>query len=1129
MRKFLIALSFLMVLQVQHIYANPITAERAKALASAFMDNNTIQPVLVRKAERKRQKALAAKYQETAPYYIYSRGEGCGFVIVSGDDALPEVLGYTENGDYDENNMAPFLKWYLEYYGNLVEAAQEAGAGKMTQPSYATTRTEVSPLLTTHWHQSSPYNDLCPLRRDGGGRCVTGCVATAASQVIYYWRKDLPNTTQAATTSYTYGTDAKPTTAFPKGTPMKWELMLNSYGSEPSDYKEAVATLLAVVGGGAGLTYGSSTSGHNDNCRAVFKNIFNLKEGTENAKDWGSDYNNISDEQWATMLYKELSQARPVLYSGCNANGEGHAVVVDGYQESTGLFHFNLGWGGQSDGYYTTNRGKSPSWGFNDSWQECVTGVYPMQQNLQATIECPVHVYKSRNNTIKVKVSNQGTLDYSGVYLFASSSASKPTSLSDAKAKDTSTILSNDGSEYTFKFEVKPTTDNCYFTLTDNKLNVISQVKITTIVPETDVWLKKLEIQSSTEVENDYPVVYNNKATASATFENKANVGYEGTLKLNLYGSSDGGDSFRYIATKSSKLSVDAMGEGSVQFSIVSTTTCPLYTDTLYYATLQLESTAHDIINVPEDADTLVKFVMKESDMKVLDFTDGCLALSGHWDNNAFTTFAKKTIYKTATSYDLTKVTCITDITSSPVNPNAVIYVDDENAEGYNVVYGNHCKNLTLTPGYNFVPKEDFSADYVCMNINQTANKWGLITTPCDLTVPYGMIARTIDSHAASGITNKTTDVTELSAGKTYLISSSSSRNQILCGFNSKVSTNTLQNPDSAIVGTYINAEIPAGSMVLDMEDTQYFRKTEEGGVVDALRGYFYDPSQSREFKANSSLVSDPAFFTLGEAIEEAYDIRDEYADVAYQSAYHQLTDSIAKAEQVYSEREYTNAQIKALANNLLQTAAYYATQYDYVEGQEIDCTTKIVNPSFEDGKTTGWTVADTKVTTIRKADATNYKGVGADGTYLLYSYSSNSSSGSEIHQVVTGLDAGYYRLSAMVGSDSDNTITVFAGDSTVTVPAHSFGKYYLTKAEINDILVSDGTLDIGIKAGDWYKVDDFRLVYTSLPPVGIDEISSNAGSAITNDGIYDLSGRQIKSVPNQGIYIVNGKKIFVR
>ncbi len=1118
-----------------NVKADPITLKQSQKIALRFVNDKFSEPVLVNKAKRKSGRKLASQYQTVSPYYIYSRGEGLGFVIVSGDDALPEVLGYTESGDFNENDLPPFLTWYLDYYGQMIEAAQAHQAAKYEMPpAYAAAdRVNIAPLIKTHWHQDSPYNDKCPTRRDGGGRCVTGCVATAASQVAYYWWKDLPSETQAPTSSYRYGDQANPTTAFPKGTPLKWELMLPQYGSEPIEYRDAVATLLAVVGGGAGLTYGSSTSGYNDNCRAVFSNILGLNGGNENAKDWGEAYNNYSDEAWSTLLYNDLSQLRPVLYSGCNTKGEGHAVVVDGYQASTGLFHFNLGWGnpGAYDGYFTVARGKSPSWGFNDSWQECVTNVFPKKQNLKASIDLPRHIYKNRTNTIKVKVANNGTLDYSGIYLFSSTSSSKPSSISTAKDKDDATLLKADGTEYTFRMNVKPTNNTIYLTLTDKRLNIISQMKVSTEEATNEIWFSSMRVDGSSDKQGDYSIVYNDKASAYVEIENKSAVSFEGLLKLNVYGSNDNGETFELVGTKSGKIEVPAYGSGIADISLSSTSSCPINKDKPYYIALQAESSAGDVINFTENPDTTALFILKGADMDVISFNGGCLALKGHWDVNQFNTIAKKTAYKIATSYDLAEVSSIGVVPAAPLNPNAVYYVNDENATGHNVIYNGICKNLILTPGYRFDPRNDFTATMATVDIAQQADKWYLLTAPCQLSVPNGMVARRIESHGSTGISNKTTDVRTLEAGHTYLLMTSSSRLQEISGENAPVSSVTVQNVDTAVVGTYANIETPAGSMLINFEEAQYFVPVEEGTAVEALRGYFNASNVTKEFRAYSSLTVDPVYLHLAEAIETSYNTIDEYRSLVFAEANKELLDSIQKAEQVFTEREYETKNVKLLTTNLLNQVELYKSQIIDPEDGDVDFTTYIQNPSFESGKIAGWTVEDSKVALIKDATQVNFKGVGADGKYLLYSYKSTDSSGCEIRQDISGLPAGYYKLTAMVGTEDGHSVTLFANDKSSDTEAHPYGKFYLTEASVDSVEVGEGsTLTIGVKAGHFYKVDDFHLTLIQRLPTDISDINADDNRTHFNDKAYDLSGRAVDiNNLSAGVYIINGKKKIIR
>ena len=321
--------------------AGPIDLEKAKSLAASFMPVST-DPVLVKTAVRNEAKSrtLDEKTKSAAPYYIFSRGENQGFVIVSGDDCLPEILGYTESGNFDEELLPPHLLGWLDHYANLIEEAQangvntpnEARTRSSIEPNVRTAdaRVNIDPLVTAHWHQSGPYNNRCPYLTGTTNRAVTGCVATAAAQVIYYWRKDNPATLLATTPTYGYG-DAPVTVSYPKGTPMKWELMLDNYnGSRPAEYDDAVATFNAAVGAGTWLTYGSSTSGQISDLVNTFNSYFRMSS-TCLYKD------GQSQTAWENLIYTELIAGRPIVYNSRTNIGPFDEIIEPGALDQADL------------------------------------------------------------------------------------------------------------------------------------------------------------------------------------------------------------------------------------------------------------------------------------------------------------------------------------------------------------------------------------------------------------------------------------------------------------------------------------------------------------------------------------------------------------------------------------------------------------------------------------------------------------------------------------------------------------------------------------------------------------------------------------------------------------------------
>lgn len=1125
------------------MFADPITPQRAMQIAQEYM---TPGYTMNMKLKAKARKATTAN----SPYYIVSRGENQGYVIVSGDDCLPEVLGYTESGNFDENNMPPFLTWYLSYYGEIVENAQAYGTNQRHVAKVVANRKDISPMIETHWHQTSPYNDKCPTRKDGGGRCVTGCVATAASQLLYYWRKDLVSTTQGSTSSYVYGSEANATTAFPKGTPIKWDLMLKSYGNEPAEFRDAVATLVAVVGGGAGLTYGSSTSGYNDNCRNIFSNLFGMHGGTDHYKDYGEEYNEYSDDKWEKLVYDELALQRPVLYSGCNEKNEGHSVVVDGYKASSNLFHFNLGWGGQGDGYFTIARGKSPSWGFNNSFQECVTGVYPRTWNMDVSLTFPKRVYSKVDNDITVKITNNSTLDLSGVYMFVSSTSIKPTDLSKASSFDDVTVFEK-GKTKSITLSAKPTAvKTAYITLTDANLSIIAQSSVEVVASDASLVFENVDVVASTEYSAlqklAVPNVYNSsKAVINITVSNHGSSAWGGTAKADLYCYDETAGEWTFLKTiTNSKAEVAASGN-----SVVSFTASSLEPGKFYYATCNEEwglATQKIYVDTNEPRNDRVHFTLKEADLEVVGFADNILTLKGHFDQTTFnsSSFAKKSAYKTATIYDLTQCIGVSTV-SQEVNPNALYYVsDDSYAEGTNIVKAGKCSRLSLTPGYDFTPRTDFKAEKAELKIGDEPAKWYLITVPFNATVPEGMIARE-DTIYKLGL--KTKDLKSLEAGKTYLVMASSPKELMLTGENTPVLASPLINSDPSIVATYVNTTTPEGAMLIYNKDAdkEYFGPVEEGSAVEALRGYFYNSTVTKEFRAYANLALDPAYLILARNIVSAYEILDKYADIVTESAYKSYLAEIKEAENVFGNRTIDNSSsVKTYAAKLLTDGETYMKQIDDAGNTEVDFTANIVNPSFETKTTKGWTLGTMAgVTTVgnvydgTKAD--KHRAVGLDGTYAFQSLIASADSASVgIEQEVTGLTPGYYRLTSMVGTDEHSSVTVFAGDSTVTVPGHSFGHLYLSKAIINNVLVeapagSDtGSLLIGIKAGRWYKADNFTLTYVGSIKGDdvVDAIEDTTTQPTSSsDGIYTIMGTKVNTILSPGLYIIDGQKHMIK
>lgn len=1120
--------------------ANPIGLVEAQKHASQYLvPGHSVQ--LVKTAVRSKARKVNTAAEMSAPYYIFSRGENQGYVIVAGDDCLPTILGYTESGDFNESNLPPTLQYMLETWQNMVEIAQENGTNTSLSvrkaPALTASRENISPLTTSHWHQTGPYNDLCPNRDDNGAKSMTGCVATAISQILYYWRRDLPSTLQATTP--TYGMDgyshASVTVSIPRGTPLKWDLMLDSYNSAPAEYNEAVATLVYAVGTASHLEYaiegGTATSGHIKDIPKAISNYFGMNGG------WVAYRTNYSQEAWTQLIYNELAKGRPVMYTGVHPSNGGHAVYIDGYQKSNDLMHYNFGWGGQSDGYYTTTLETGMN-GFND-YQSCLINAYPKKWNVKASISVPSHTYAGIDNEFKVTLENHSTLDFSGLYCFISSSNSKPTSLSAAKSSDEVTIIAKDGKDVV-TLTAKPTSvKTWYVTITDENLNVLAQTPVEVERADAQLSLDKIELLASTDTEvilgTSFAKVYNTKAMVNAYLSNLSSVAFGGTARINLYASSDNGASYEFVKTVvKSNVSIPGNTDGCVSFSLSGLTE-----GQLYYAELEPEwGSSSNKTEVENVASSRVYFVSTGSPDLTGLLEEGVLSFTGHWDPSAYTTIVERTANKAAVAYDITKVESVGTLpTVEYPSANALVYASGS-ATGTNVVINNQIQgDVKLTAGYEFLPNSDIPFQGAAeFNINQQPASWYLTTVPFSVDVPYGILAREVNTHvtSATGINGNTNNVTRLEGGKSYLIMTSSTQRQVLTSSSDEgvLLSAPVQNTDGAFVGTYTAVEAPAGAKIIKYKDTdkQYFMNA-NSEVVEPLRGYFFDEkmtTSTTDFRAYANSTLDASYLELARRIQLLYDAQEEMAGLVSNEAQEAMEDSIANAEMIFSLQSIpTVSAVKRYYGALDTWIENFKTMVGSVGNAEIDMTSLITNPSFEASSTTakGWTSEVSGDVAIRQNSNLNYKTVYGEGKYYLY-----SKTGAAVTQTVE-LTPGYYRLSAMLGSDVANTITLFAGDQETTVSAHAFGKHYLTEARIDNVFVDEiGQLTIGVKADNWFNADDFRLVFTGNSETdAIVDVEEPAPLPAVREGIFTLQGVRVAKATAPGVYIVNGKKIIIK
>ena len=404
--------------------AGPITREQARQRAVSFLEkasgSRQLAPVVNRARLSPRRIAKKGSV-ETELYYVFNRGDNQGFVIATGDDKLRPVLGYTDEGEFDYNSLPDNMRSWLENYENELKYLSEHPECLAKAPRYAPIHKAVAPMVTTKWNQTWPYYNECP-QYFTLGQSVTGCVATAMAQVLYYQRAKSVTETQADMPAYStrtahadYGKLA--VDGIPAGSPIDWDNMLDSYTSSATAKQQlAVAQLMHYCGVAVQMDYSSSQSG-------AFS--YMVANGMKQYFGYGSSVRYVykddvyTDDEWDALLYAELAEGRPFYLSGANSSG-GHAFVCDGYDDQ-GCYHINWGWGGSSDGYYLITRLNPGSQGVGGS-----SGGY--SDGAEAVIGCEPENYMERavpfsNTTLKNLCVTNWDTNNDGVFSFGEAAA----------------------------------------------------------------------------------------------------------------------------------------------------------------------------------------------------------------------------------------------------------------------------------------------------------------------------------------------------------------------------------------------------------------------------------------------------------------------------------------------------------------------------------------------------------------------------------------------------------------------------------------------------------------------------------------------------------------------------------
>ncbi len=354
MKNFLLTITLSITL-ASSAWAGPRSWQQAKAIASQQADKLGVA------LTESNITAAKVKGQTTASsnssYYVFTNKGESGYIIVAGDDVMPDIVGYSTNGTYDESQMPANFKDFLDAYDATVKAVQRGDKSAISAVTEAKILREakqtnvVAPLLgkeNINYDQETPYNLTCPTYKGEDGsdvKTITGCAATAMAQILRYYK--YPAATTATIPAYTTKAQKIQMPAIPAGTTFDWDHMLSVYKKKAYTDEEAnaVANLMLCCGCAMEMNY-DTESGANPTTEC-FTKYFGYDE---DLIQYVSRYA-FTLKQWTDIIDAELAAERPIYYVGYTSDGGGHAFVCDG-ADANGLYHINWGWNGSQDGYF---------------------------------------------------------------------------------------------------------------------------------------------------------------------------------------------------------------------------------------------------------------------------------------------------------------------------------------------------------------------------------------------------------------------------------------------------------------------------------------------------------------------------------------------------------------------------------------------------------------------------------------------------------------------------------------------------------------------------------------------------------------------------------------------------------
>ena len=362
--------------------AAPVDQTTAQRKAKSYLTNTlyagkvmapaALNPVLL-KAEPRSEK------QSQPVFYIYNTSTT--FLVIAGDDRAEEILMVGDHPLRDINNLAPAMQDILNNYKkeiNWLFDNPNVKVQRISEENKSLRAVTYGPLLTAEWDQEAPYYNQCKFTYNNRSyQCLTGCPATSAAMVMYYWKYP-PSVSAIASYTSTldigsyYSNEVNFTYPALDATTFDWANMKDKYNSYTTAQGTAVATLMRYIGQAEQMMYGVTGSGiYTTETQKVVNMFKNWGYQSTVAVKYKSGYN---ETNWAALIQGELAAGRPLIYNGVDNSAGGHAFNVDGYRDSDSKYHVNFGWSGDGNSWYSMNSFTYSGYTFSSS-QQAVIGI----------------------------------------------------------------------------------------------------------------------------------------------------------------------------------------------------------------------------------------------------------------------------------------------------------------------------------------------------------------------------------------------------------------------------------------------------------------------------------------------------------------------------------------------------------------------------------------------------------------------------------------------------------------------------------------------------------------------------------------------------------------------------------